>query len=102
MSSVVTPNSLFYRTRRLFQHFGGDSHGGIHRVGDNTDAGLWAGFGNLLHQVLNDAGIHIKQVGTIHAGLTRYARGDQHHISAFQRRGSIFTGKSFNFTSVGI
>ncbi len=104
MSSVVTPNSLFLSyTPAFFQYFGGDSHGGIHRVGDNADAGLRAGFGNLLHEVLHDTRIHIKQVGTIHAGLTRHARGDQHYIRAFQRRSSVFTGKSFNFfTSVGI
>ncbi|VEB02840.1 Uncharacterised protein [Klebsiella pneumoniae] len=66
-----------------------------------ADAGLRAGFGNLLHEVLHDTRIHIKQVGTIHAGLTRHARGDQHYIRAFQRRSSVFTGKSFNFYICG-
>ncbi len=101
MSSVVTPNSLFYRTRRLFQYFGGDSHGGIHRVGDNADAGLRAGLAICCTRFFTIPAF-IKQVGTIHAGLTRHARGDQHYIRAFQRRSSVFTGKSFNFTSVGI
>ncbi len=60
---------------------------------------LPSGFRNLLYQVFHDAGVNVKQVGTIHTRFTRYTCRDKNDICAFQRRSRIFTRKTFDFHS---
>lgn len=102
ISSVVTPNSLFCHKHRLFQHFSSNCNCGVNRVSDNTNARFRAGFRNLLYRVFHDAGVNVKQVGTIHTRFTRYTCRDKNDICAFQRRSRIFTRKPLIFTAVGI
>jgi hypothetical protein len=81
----------------FLQHFGGDGDRGVDRVGDDADQCFRAGSGTLFHQVLDDTGVDVEQVGTVHAGLARHAGRDQHDIGADQSRARIFTAETFYF-----
>lgn len=102
ISSVVTPNSLFCHKHRLFQHFSSNCNCGVNRVSDNTNARFRAGFRNLLYQVFHDAGVNVKQVGTIIPGL-RATPAEIRTTSAPSSAGVASSPeKPLIFTAVGI
>ena len=90
---------VFVINTGFFQHFSSNRNCGVNRVSDNTNARFRAGFRNLLYQVFHDAGVNVKQVGTIHTRVTRYTCRDKNDICPFQRRSRIFTRKTFDFHS---
>mmetsp|Transcript_19145 Transcript_19145/g.49103 ORF Transcript_19145/g.49103 Transcript_19145/m.49103 type:complete len:211 (+) Transcript_19145:570-1202(+) len=59
-------------------------HNRVHRVDDEADNGLRAELGASLNDVLGDAGVDVKQVLAVLAGLARHARGHQDKVAAGQ------------------
>ncbi|MNE79278.1 hypothetical protein D3C80_1757450 [compost metagenome] len=92
-----TKQFVFVVHTRFLQHFCRNGHRGIHRVGDDTDAGFRAGFSHLLNQVAYDASVNVEQIGTIHPWFTRNASRNQHHVRTVQRRSCIFATEAFDF-----
>lgn len=76
------------------QHLGGDGYSGVHRVGDDADAGVRADPGAIADELVDHGGVEVEQIGAIHAGFARHASGDHDDVRPVQGRRGIITAKT--------
>ena len=65
-----TKQPLRLKDAGFLEHFGGDWHSAVNRIGNDQDVGIWAVSDDTLDQVPYDSGVDLEEVVTGHARFT--------------------------------